>query len=67
MDAADLFSPADTAALLAIRAVIANRKVTLAELEALFASTGLITHRNATDLGVDVLRGFLRSPAPAGR
>ncbi len=39
---ADLFSPVDTAALLAIRAVIANCKVTPAEVQALFGASGLL-------------------------
>jgi hypothetical protein len=63
MDAADLFSPADTAALLAIRAVIAHRRVTPRELEALFSTTGL-THAPARlDADLALVRGFLR---PAG-
>ncbi len=38
---ADLFSPADAAALLAIRAVIADHRLSPAEMEAMFASMGL--------------------------
>jgi len=39
---ADLFSPADTAALLAIRAVMADRMLGAIELRALFDASGLI-------------------------
>ena len=38
---ADLFSPADTAALLAVRAAIADRRPAPVELEALFAAAGV--------------------------
>jgi hypothetical protein len=39
---ADLFSPADAAALLAIRAVIAERMLSAIELRALFDASGLV-------------------------
>lgn len=39
---ADLFSPADTAALLAIRSFIADRLPSAIELRALFEASGLI-------------------------
>jgi len=39
---ADLFSPSDTAALLAIRAVMADRVLGAIELQALFDASGLI-------------------------
>jgi hypothetical protein len=39
---ADLFSPADTAALLAIRAVMAERMLGAIELRALFDASGVI-------------------------
>jgi hypothetical protein len=38
----DLFSPADAAALLAIRAVIADRMLSAIELRALFDASGLV-------------------------
>jgi hypothetical protein len=38
---ADLFSPADTAALLAIRAALADRRLGAADLRALFDASGL--------------------------
>ncbi len=45
----DLFSPADTQALLAIGALIANRRPARAELEALFVSTGWVRGAAARD------------------
>jgi len=50
----DLFSPSDTAALLAIRAAIDDRQLAAAELEALFASAGVRT--GACDLEVEAER-----------
>ena len=51
---ADLFSPADTAALLAIRAAIGDRRLAPVELEALFASAGV--RSAARDLEAEAYR-----------
>jgi len=56
----DLFSPEDTAALLAIRAVIAHRNVSPAELRALFGSAGLGTVPSAVSPDLGVSRSILR-------
>jgi len=58
---ADLFSPADTAALLAIKAVMANRQLSPTELRALFAATGLTPEPTALSAGVERVRSFLVS------
>jgi hypothetical protein len=59
----DLFSPADTAALLAIRAVIANRPVSPLELQALFDARGLLCPPGARAAGVQAIRKLLRPPS----
>ena len=58
---ADLFTPADTAALLAIKAVMANRRLSPEELRALFAATGLTPEPSVFSVGVEKVRSFLRS------
>jgi hypothetical protein len=58
---ADLFTPADTAALLAIKAVMANRRLSPAELRALFDATGLTPQPTVFGAGVEKVRSFLRS------
>lgn len=67
---ADLFSPADTAALLAIRAFIADRMPSAIELRALFDASGLIrapgAGRRAAMPSALPARDDPRSPA-AGR
>ena len=60
---ADLFDAKDMSALLAIRAVIANRRVSAAELRALFSSTGLLHDEQANRAAVGVVRAL----APADR
>ena len=58
---ADLFTPADTAALLAIKAVLANRRLSPAELRALFDATGLTPEPTAFSAGVEKVRSLLRT------
>ena len=58
---ADLFTPADTAALLAINAVIANRRLSPAELRSLFDAKGLTPAPTAFGAGVEKVRSFLRA------
>ena len=59
----DLFSPADTAALLAIRAVIANRPISPLELQALFDARGLLAPPGSRRRGVQRVRKLLRPPS----
>jgi hypothetical protein len=63
MDEAEFFSPTDVVARLAIKAVIANRKISASDLETLFASTGLTMDRTATYIGVEMLRSVICIPA----
>lgn len=58
---ADLFSPADTAALLAINAVLTNRRLDQSELRALFNATGLTPEPTPFSVGAEKVRRFLRS------
>ena len=60
---ADLFSPADTAALLAIRAVVANRAVSRLELQRLFDARGLLAGSDSRGVGVPRVRNLLRPPS----
>ncbi|MFL6698512.1 MAG: hypothetical protein ACJ8GJ_15215 [Vitreoscilla sp.] len=59
----DLFSPADTAALLAIRAVTANRPVSPLELQALFDARGLLAPPAARAASMQAMRKLLRRPS----